>query len=230
MSRELLCILCGQHYNLTDLGTLKCRFHPGRIIESFPTSYYECCKSGNIKDRKNYGCTKVDHVSNLEELYTIVEQPYIVVPCNNTLNLKVLNPKYNLSRRISVLKEKSYILNDPYIIPIIDPNQLTKSMEYIYYKDIVMDINLNDLYKKSKTDIIYLGNYGNKKKVLGYYIPKNDDDDEEEQDEEEEVQNGNLYEYDFETNNTNPSLDKNINSNNFKPFYIIRRMDIRPKL
>jgi hypothetical protein len=209
---NIICNYCHNVYDITDIGSLSCQTHP--IPYDVKKRVYPCCNTRNPK-----GCTNIDHYSSVEEYNEIIKFPFCIIPIKNNLNLKILK-KYNSSEE-NIIKSK-----EPYIIPITNFDQLNDKIKLIIFKDKVMEYELSMLYENSKNQNLLLTNHNNNSKFLGFYISRLND--EEEQNDIDEPDENNIY--DYSDISLLGELEYNYDNTNFKPFYIIRRMEYQPNI
>lgn len=85
-----ICIFCGILFNSDSLGKLECMFHPKELnpfTKKYPRGHFDCCGMSRTtldlfhNDNEMIpGCTKIDHISSIEEKKNIIEIPFILIP------------------------------------------------------------------------------------------------------------------------------------------------------
>jgi hypothetical protein len=97
-----ICINCKIEYDTSEIGDLKCTFHPKGYNTMFngwyyPREHWECCGiSASMEDDIHFypdcgnpnstGCARMDHVSSVDEHWYVLNNPLILV--EDTMDIK----------------------------------------------------------------------------------------------------------------------------------------------
>lgn len=203
------CILCGEYYQTKDLGKLNCYAHPYQI--NALSRVYPCCNlpravitKGNPNRYVINGCTRIDHISSIEELKFVVNSPWVILPFENPIGIEILKkPLENNLQIVSNVNEK-IISCDQRVIPITSEDQLTESYEFKVFGSKTINLSYDDLYERLKRkDFNYIPLSKNKI-------------------EERDLYSANKIKYFYYDEEPGEAF---VDDNIFRKFYIIRRMD-----
>lgn len=257
--RKYRCYKCNKTFVIENdedyyndiVGKLECRIHPMEY-DSINETYKCCGASKNAKKFKQfefsrpYGCYKIDHCFSNQELQSIINYKYTVIPeillpdkrkldilklSNDTDNSSGINRK-ELKQYVALFIDEQKVLNNDFKFKtefgntvLIDLKQEYDRMVENFFtgsngmntEDKVGNLSMDDKYYD-------LNDVMNSSDIINYqkknYKYEDDYDTESSNDDEEE----------FNTNKSLVKLNKKMEREGleYQNFYLIRRMDYKP--